>query len=209
MQTTTPPGGKEQIRHEALCRRKALTSAQAAASGRAVLKNVLTLAEFARARCLHTYVSGKDNEVDTLELIACALKMGKQVTVPVIARPEQIAAPHIALGSWAMGHAFLASSDELTSQHWGVPQPDPHTAHWLDDLSALDLIVVPGLAFDRAGRRIGYGLGYYDRLLAQVKAPRIGLAYEVSLFDQIPVSPHDIPMHQVITESTVYQGAMP
>ncbi len=209
MKTIASPRDKEQIRHEALCRRKALTSAQATANGKAVLKNVLALEHFARAQCIHTYVSGKDNEVDTLALIALALKMGKEIAVPVIARPQQIAAHHIEVGNWAMGHAFLANANELKAQHWGVAQPSPSTARWLDDLSAIDLILVPGLAFDRSGRRIGYGAGYYDRFLAQVQAPRIGLAYEISLYEQIPTSPHDIPMHQVVTETTIYQGAIP
>jgi 5-formyltetrahydrofolate cyclo-ligase len=72
----------------------------------------------------------------------------------------------------------------------------------------LDLIMVPGVAFDRNGGRTGHGKGYYDKLLehARLDAPLIALAFECQLFPEIPCESHDIYMDKVVTQSDVYQG---
>src|SRR5262245_55218940 len=72
----------------------------------------------------------------------------------------------------------------------------------------LDLVVVPGVAFDRRGARMGHGFGYYDKLLknARADAPLVALAFECQLFDEIPIEDHDVFMDLVITEKAVYAG---
>jgi 5-formyltetrahydrofolate cyclo-ligase len=72
----------------------------------------------------------------------------------------------------------------------------------------LDLIMVPGVAFDRTGARMGHGKGYYDKLLqhARPDAPLVALAFECQLFPAIPTASHDIFMDKIITEKAVYQG---
>jgi 5-formyltetrahydrofolate cyclo-ligase len=72
----------------------------------------------------------------------------------------------------------------------------------------LDLIMVPGVAFDRRGARMGHGKGYYDKLLqhARLDAPLMALAFECQLFPEIPMAPHDIFMDRIITEKAVYAG---
>ena len=72
----------------------------------------------------------------------------------------------------------------------------------------LDLIMVPGVAFDREGGRTGHGKGYYDKLLehARLETPLVALAFECQLFPQIPCESHDIYMDKVVTELSVYQG---
>jgi 5-formyltetrahydrofolate cyclo-ligase len=76
------------------------------------------------------------------------------------------------------------------------------------DVSELDLIMVPGVAFDRRGGRMGHGKGYYDKLLqhARLDTPLVALAFECQLFEEIPVAEHDIFMDRVITEDRVYEG---
>ncbi|MFM8726912.1 MAG: 5-formyltetrahydrofolate cyclo-ligase, partial [Planctomycetaceae bacterium] len=71
-----------------------------------------------------------------------------------------------------------------------------------------DLIMVPGVAFDRRGARMGHGKGYYDKLLqhARLNTPLVALAFECQLFEEIPVADHDIFMDRLITEDHVYQG---
>ena len=72
----------------------------------------------------------------------------------------------------------------------------------------LDVIMVPGVAFDRRGGRTGHGKGYYDKLLEHARrdTPLVALAFECQLFPEIPVQPHDVFMDMVITESAVYPG---
>jgi len=72
----------------------------------------------------------------------------------------------------------------------------------------LDLVMVPGVAFDRRGGRMGHGKGYYDKLLqhARPDTPLVALAFECQLFPEVPVAPHDIFMDKIISEAAVYQG---
>jgi len=65
----------------------------------------------------------------------------------------------------------------------------------------IELMVIPGVAFDRKGNRLGRGKGFYDRLLTSTKAAKVGVGYEFQLFDEIPVEPHDVPMDMVITQN--------
>ena len=74
------------------------------------------------------------------------------------------------------------------------------------DPTELDLIVAPGLAFDRRGGRLGYGKGYYDRFLHQIRgdATKLAVCFECQLFPEIPVLPHDVRMDLVVTENAIY-----
>jgi len=105
----------------------------------------------------------------------------------------------------------LRSMDELATGTWGILEPKLALRGREDrkvDARQLDLIVVPGLAFDRTGGRLGYGKGYYDRLLAEVRpdATLVAFAFECQLFATVPMHPHDVAMHKVITEKTVYES---
>lgn len=71
------------------------------------------------------------------------------------------------------------------------------------DVDDIELMVIPAVAFDRKGNRLGRGKGFYDRLLANSKATKIGVGYEFQLLDSIPVEPHDVTMDMVITQKTI------
>ncbi len=71
------------------------------------------------------------------------------------------------------------------------------------DASEMELIVVPAVAYDRKGTRLGRGKGFYDRLLASTKATKVGIAYEFQVLDEIPAETHDVPMDMVISQRTV------
>ncbi|MCM1319059.1 MAG: 5-formyltetrahydrofolate cyclo-ligase [Muribaculaceae bacterium] len=88
---------------------------------------------------------------------------------------------------------------ELGSFHIEEPIGDD-----LVDPSILELIVTPGVAFDRKGGRLGRGKGYYDRLLAETRATKIGVAYHFQVIDDIPLEPHDVPVDIVITDQAIY-----
>ncbi|MFN0076877.1 MAG: 5-formyltetrahydrofolate cyclo-ligase [Prosthecobacter sp.] len=99
----------------------------------------------------------------------------------------------------------IESLDDLQRGPMHVWEPKPHCPRL--DIAALDLILVPGLAFTRDGARLGRGGGYYDRLLANpaCRAQRIAIAFDLQIIDHIPVEPHDQFVHQIITESSVHQ----
>ena len=71
------------------------------------------------------------------------------------------------------------------------------------DIDEIDLVIVPGLAFDLHGHRLGYGTGYYDRFLKQTEATRVGVAFDVLTIDILPVAKHDVAMNTLVTESRI------
>lgn len=90
-----------------------------------------------------------------------------------------------------------ASLDELSPGTWGIPEP-PASA---PAANALDVMIVPGVAFDRACRRLGNGKGYYDRAIAAVKPGRtVGVCFHAQLVEEVPVGPYDVTLDAVLTE---------
>ncbi len=186
---------KERLRKRVLAVRLGLARSQAEASWQAILEKVLGLEAYREAKLVHTYVSSKENEVDTHALIRACFAHGKRVAVPVVMP-----------GTKTLGHALIDGLDQLVVGPSGLAQPDPAAATWLPAAAHFDLVVVPGLAFDRRGQRIGWGGGYYDRFLAQVQAVKIGLCYDALVLDCIPGEPHDVPVDLVVAETAIYQG---
>lgn len=186
---------KDRLRKRVLAVRMGLDRSQVEVSGQAILEKVLGLEAYCRAKLVHTYVSSKENEVDTRALICTCLEQGKCVAVPVVMP-----------GTKALAHALIDGLDQLVVGPWGLAQPDPAAATWLPAEARIDLVVVPGLAFDRSGHRIGWGGGYYDRFLAQVQTVKIGLCYDELVLDCIPGEPHDVPVDMVVAETAIYQG---
>ncbi len=188
---------KTRLRREILARRDAETDREARSD--AIGRQVRRLPGFALARTVATYV-GVGSEVGTLPLIRTLLAAAQRVVVPWVAAGEL--------------HLFLLESpDELAPAPYGLLEPSPALrelpGRWVDP-TEVDLFLVPGVAFDRAGGRLGHGRGYYDRLLGRARqdAHRVALAYECQLVDAVPMTPADVPMHLVITEDTVYDGSL-
>ena len=85
--------------------------------------------------------------------------------------------------------------------HLGAFRIEEPDGDEITDVNTIDLVVVPAVAYDRQGNRVGRGKGYYDRLLSRIKAVKIGVGYDFQLFDSIDTEPHDIPVDIVITET--------
>jgi 5-formyltetrahydrofolate cyclo-ligase len=101
-------------------------------------------------------------------------------------------------GSHLLFHAYQAG--HLVLHRYGMLEPDPAAPLIAPDEA--DLIIVPGLAFTRSGYRLGYGGGYYDRLLALPgRAATLGACYQALLLDEIPRGPHDVPLGHLVTEA--------
>ncbi len=190
---------KKLLRRQCQQRRAALEPGYVAAVGRQVRERLLGMEEYVGAEWVHSYVSlGEKGEVDTLGFIEESLARGKGVVVPVVVEEER-----------HLRHARIKGLGELRPGHLGLLQPELARADWFVDVGELDLVVVPGLAFDVRGNRIGYGAGYYDRFLPQVRGCKVGLAYESFLLEDIPLEDHDVPMDVVVVNSTVYRGGVP
>jgi 5-formyltetrahydrofolate cyclo-ligase len=148
---------------------------------------VATMPIYIAAHAIHCYLPMR-SEVDTRPLIADALAHGKRVADPIVI-PK----------ATELAHAWLASlaNDALTPGVFGTFNPrDLRPARPGD----WDLVIVPLLAFDRRGHRLGYGKGYYDRLLAADTATTIGVGFAAQAIDALPAEAHDIALDWVITE---------
>jgi 5-formyltetrahydrofolate cyclo-ligase len=145
--------------------------------------------EFKKAKVVMFYVSLQD-EVDTLIMIDEALKAGKRIAVPVILKEEKrLIAGEI--------HNRL---EDLESQHFGIYQPRQDRVKEIP-LDDIDLVVVPGVAFDRKNIRLGRGHGYYDRFLSGLpkRTKTIGLAFDFQVLEDLPQDPHDIPVSKIVS----------
>lgn len=145
--------------------------------------------EFKRAKLVMFYVSLKD-EVNTLSMIDEAVKMGKRVCVPVILKEEK----RLIAGE------IKDREKDLEKQHFGIYQPIAGHVREVP-LENIDLVVVPGIAFDKNNVRLGRGHGYYDRFLCGLpkKTKAIGLAFDFQVLDYLPKDSHDIPVWKTIT----------
>ena len=151
-----------------------------------IIKNKLFRANvFKRAKIVMFYIAFK-GEVETEEMIKEAQKSGKIVTVPVC-KPHKL----------ALEPCILDSHANLKRGPYGVKEPVEERCV---PLSALQLVIVPGIAFDKKGNRLGRGKGYYDRLLQKLpkKIKSIGLAFDFQILLSVPSSTHDVAVGRVI-----------
>ncbi len=156
------------------------------------VSNLKSLDEFSRAKCVMVYVSKKD-EVDTIGLITDMLKSGKRVAVPFVDEERMELIP-----------CEISNLEELAVGTFGVMEPDPGNLR-IVNTEEIDVVVVPGMAFDRNCNRLGRGKGYFDRFLKRLNGGKkvIGLAFSEQVFDSIPVEENDAKVDIVVTESSI------
>jgi 5-formyltetrahydrofolate cyclo-ligase len=186
---------KKEIREKAHAARNAQPEKDALSSQ--IVDRFMGLPEYARARTVMFYVDVR-SEVRTRQHFPAALASGKRIVIP-----------YCVDGELELFH--LEAMDELSVGMYKILEPKVELRSVPAKRIAvqeLDLIMVPGVAFDRRGARSGHGMGYYDKLLehARPDTPLVALAFECQMFEEVPVAEHDIFMDQVITEAAVYPG---
>jgi 5-formyltetrahydrofolate cyclo-ligase len=169
---------------------------------RIIVEKFINQPEYAAAGTVMWYLDVR-SEVRTRHMIGDAVNSDKRIVVPYCTVDEK--------GENKLGLWHLESMDELVVGKWKILEPPKD--RWGEqgkevDPKELDLIMVPGVGFDRRGGRMGNGQGYYDRLLenARPDTPLIALCFESQMFPEILVGPHDIFMDKVITEKAIYEG---
>jgi 5-formyltetrahydrofolate cyclo-ligase len=126
-------------------------------------------------------------ELDVWPLLTAALAGGKRVALPRFVTPTQ--------GYEA--YEVLDPATDLETGRFGIREPGARCARFASE--RLDLILVPGVAFDLQGRRLGRGKGYYDQLLAALLGTKCGVAFDEQIVSEIPVEPHDAPLDCILT----------
>ena len=165
---------------------------------KSICDKFMAMPSYASAKTVMFYIDVR-SEVRTRQSLPAALESGKTIVVPWCNAQGEL-------------ELFrLSNMDELAVGMYKILEPKtelrglPEKQCGAEDL---DLVMVPGVAFDRRGARMGHGKGYYDKLLqhARAETPLVALAFECQLFPEIPVAGHDIFMDAIITETGVHPG---
>jgi 5-formyltetrahydrofolate cyclo-ligase len=172
------------------------------ALSRIICRQFIAQPAYQQAKTVLWYIHCR-SEVKTQPALISELSTGKHLVIPYCTKDSQ--------GRNKLGLWLLQDFSELEPGMWGILEPPRQ--RWGEPgkeipPEQLDCILVPGVAFDRNGGRLGNGAGYYDYLLKNVRpdAVLIGACYESQLVDQVVMEPHDVAMDFVITEKAVYAG---
>ena len=186
-------GAKADLRVEVLRRRDALPEGERASSSGHILTEVLGLPSYEGSGVVLAYASF-GSEPTTDGFLRRVLEDGKALLLPRVGRD---------------GLRLYEVRDvvrDLAPGTWGIREPVPNRCASVN-LEEVNFALIPGVAFDRGGRRLGYGGGFYDRLLRDELpggTPLVSGAFEVQIVDEVPVDWHDVPVDAVVTEKGVY-----
>ena len=170
---------------------------------KAAVARFMALPEYQNAQVAMWYLDCRSETRTKPQLLEEVAKAEKKIIVPYCTEDEN--------GENKLGLWHMESLEEMVVGKWNILEPpkelwgNPEKEVEPEDL---DLILVPGVGFDRTGHRMGNGQGYYDRLLERVRpdCSLVALCYESQMFDDIPVAPHDVLMDKVVTENGVYES---
>ncbi|WP_127531099.1 5-formyltetrahydrofolate cyclo-ligase [Paenibacillus kobensis] len=194
-------GAKAELRASMKARRKAIGASQRSIKSEQACSRMQGLLSAMGASNVLVYIQLR-SELDTSPLLEWCWSNGIAVAAPRCEPDGQTMTPY-----WIRGW------DDLKPGAYGIREPDPAAAAECGSGFIPDAVIVPGLAFDRQGGRLGYGAGYYDRYYDQLQMyaregggmpPWIGFAYEEQLIESVPTDGHDAFMDAVVTESGVY-----
>ncbi len=183
---------KRELRERMLELREGMLHSEVAAMSKTIHTYLQSLPSFRNAKNIFLYASTR-NEVETDDIIVNLLQAGKGVAIPVVNK-----------GTKEIVFSFIESLDELMPSTYGIREPLPNSLRPVA-LDSVDLIIIPGVAFDMRGYRLGYGGGYYDRFLEKLPegVHKMGLAFDFQVLEALPVEEHDLKVDTIITEERI------
>ena len=182
---------KREIRERLRALRRGLSSREKEDAARAVFERIAEYEAYKRARVVMAYIAVR-GELSLAPVIADILAGGKTLLLP------RCEAPGI------MTARIVRAVEDLTPGVFGLLEPKMECR--IADPAQIGLILVPGVAFDREGHRIGQGGGYYDRFLGKSGAHRAGVCHDFALLESVPFEAHDLLMDDVITPGGMYSA---
>jgi len=174
---------KKEIRQNILEKRRQLSLEEVFERSEIIINKLKSMQEFQQSHKIMVYVSF-DNEVYTHGLINELLAGGKKIFVPYLENNE-------------MHCSFIDSFDEFIEGHYGILEPKIIRNFPSQDL---DVIIAPGVAFDKNNNRIGYGAGYYDWFFKKTTCLKIALAYNFQVVEEINTDPYDVFLDKIISD---------
>ena len=179
---------KSEIRKIIKSKRSSMDNAEVVEKSRMASKNFLESEIYKNAGCIMLYMP-LGNETDTSSIINTAFCDGKKLTFPVTNAENGEITPY-----------YAAENTEFAKGAFSVREP---LKTEVADLEEIDVILVPGIAFDKTGARIGFGKGCYDRLLKDTNAIKVGFCYDFQVCEEFITEEHDIKMDFLVTESGI------
>lgn len=182
---------KKVLREKMKAKMKSQKVSERRQRSKAISEKLFNSEDFLKSRCVMLYVSKGTGEVETGSIIKKALAMGKKVVLPVTLVRDRDIRP-----------VYLGDIKRLEKGPYGIYEPAGPLNKKTAALKDIDLVVVPGIAFDRNNNRVGRGKGYYDNFLRRFSKnrPNIGLGFKFQLLDKVPATKRDIPLASVITD---------
>jgi 5-formyltetrahydrofolate cyclo-ligase len=195
-ETTVIRARKRQLRRSILALRRGLPATEYRPRSHRVWERVAALSYYQRARVVLGYMAF-DREVLTDGLMRQAIALGKQLVLPMVQADRQ----HLAL------YAIEDLERDVAPGYCGILEPQPQRTRAVAP-EALDLVLVPGVAFDMRGGRLGFGAGFYDRLLSRLprEVPKVGMAFDFQVIPRLPDEPQDVMLDAVVTDSRIIWG---
>ncbi|MBI2558431.1 5-formyltetrahydrofolate cyclo-ligase [Candidatus Woesearchaeota archaeon] len=179
---------KSQLKQSITEKRNSLSKEELISNTNKIKNALFNLAQYKKSKTVMFYVSF-NSEVGTHDMIKEALK-NKMVAVPKVENHE-------------IEPSIIIDFDSLIPSKFGILEPIELMKVAYKNI---DLVLVPGIAFDKECHRIGYGFGYYDKFLKKVpKAVKIGLAFDFQVVDKVPREEHDVPVDLIVTEKRVVE----
>ena len=179
---------KKRLRSEIRCAGRSLNESYIAYSNEGIYKNISALPEFVNSKVLFTYYS-VGAEPDTHKIIGLALEMGKTVALPRC------------YGNGIMDAAEIKNISEMQMGAYNIPAPPPNAK--IISPSEIDFAIIPALAFDKMGYRLGQGGGYYDRFLEPSDFFSVGIVRSAFLLEKVPAEHHDARLLCIVTEKEI------
>ncbi len=188
---------KRTLRSEILNKRKSLSKEEVNDKSSSIAKLLFSTEQYKSSKYIMCYIDFR-NEVKTEEIIKTALKDGKNIIIPIsVVETRQLLLSQL-----------LDYDKELEAGTYGILEPKKEFIREVAP-EVIDLVLIPGVAFDRHGYRIGYGGGYYDRFLTRIddSIPKIALAFELQMVSHVSKGKYDIPVDYIITESDIIKAS--
>ncbi len=180
---------KNKIRSSILEKLSLLSKEVVSSAASSICDRVGQLSTFQKAQSLALYFPYQ-TEVSVLGIDQLAREMGKRVAYPKVKEQSED----------LMDFYWVDSLQELKKGSWNLCEPDPNSS-LPATFDVIDLMIIPGLAFDVRGQRLGRGKAFYDKALKNYQGIRLGVAYDFQIFEQLPHEAWDEPVHGVVTET--------
>lgn len=179
---------KRELREATMAARDALDAQARSQDSATIARAIGSLPSFAGASCALLTLPFR-SEWDSRPLLEAVLARGAAAVLPRVETASRMLALHL----------VRDPATDIAAGYRGIPEPREHLPRV--DVQAVDWVLVPGVAFDTQGHRLGYGGGYYDRLLALMprSVPRVAGAFDLQVVPAVPAAPHDLSVDTIVT----------